>query len=907
MVSVVVLLVTACKPTRDRWINRKWHTLTGHYNVYFNGEVKFNEAVEAFEKGVQNDFSRVLPVFITPDEGAAKGLSAPMDEVIKKTSKSIQLHTVGTYTDDSYLLMGKARFYKGDFYAALETFQYINSKYPQSDLNKEAKAWIARCYDGLKKTGEAEAVIGLLISEVAPMSFAGKKKIPEKLQVKIEKLTKAQRAFVYATAADIFLKQEKYVQACEKLKVALANTTDKPHKIRYNYILGQLYLIQDSVAEAKACFTKVTRLLAPYDFEFNANLNLTRTYDPEDKKEVKQVKRNLRRMLKDDKNEGLYDQVYYELARVEQRDNDLPNATKHYQMAIAKGGKNQAQKAQSYLALGDIYLAKPDYRLGQAYYDSAASVIPKEHKDYQRVQDKKNVLSELISNLLVIDAEDSLQRLSKLSKTELEQRIDGWILAAKLKQEQDAKNEQTRKEQEEQAKLNKPVAGTNPTALPGLLGGSGEQGQWYFYNTSVMNSGQQEFFSQRKWGRRENEDFWRIAAKEKSKSPNQGNPEPGKTLRDSTAQGEKGTSGAPDKGGEEEITKPAVSDDRAEWAKNIPYTAAEKQKSNDRIQEAYYNLGAIYSEKLKDNKEAAASYNSLLNRFPGNQYEPEVLYNLYKIYMTLSETGKANEVREELLKKYPESSYALILQNKAVQTAESSTNREIVKAYENLYHMYESGNYTAVKQGKADVDKKYSGNAMQAKFDLLYAYAVGKSDSVGAFKNELLEITKAYPKTDVAERAQSILDAINNPRKSGGIDSAELNKPEFTLMNDAPHYYVFATKAEKFDMNDLLQRIISYNDEYHQLESLRANTLLSAEGYQLMYVREFPKLEQAVKYMNGLNVTTFYKAYLPANVTYVQFAIPTEVFKKVMKEKKIDAYNAYFSEQLPNLIKQVKP
>lgn len=902
-----MLWVTACKPTRDRWINRKWHTLTGHYNVYFNGEVKFNEAVEAFEKGVQNDFSRVLPVFITPDEGAAKGLAAPMDEVIKKTSKSIQLHTVGAYTDNSFLLMGKARFYKGDFYAALETFQYINSKYPQSDLNKEAKAWIARCYDGLKKAGEAEAVMGLLISEVAPMSFAGKKKIPEKLQVKIEKLTKAQRAFVYATAADIFLKQEKYVQACEKLKIALANTTDKPHKIRYNYILGQLYLIQDSVEEAKACFTKVTRLLAPYDFEFNANLNLTRTYNPDDKREVKQVKRNLRRMLRDDKNEGLYDQVYYELARVEQRDNDLPNAIKHYQLSVAKGGKNQAQKAQSYLALGDIYLAKPDYRLGQAYYDSAAAVIPKEHKDYQRVQDKKTVLSELISNLLVIDTEDSLQRLSKLSKSELEQRIDGWILAAKLKQEQDAKNELARKEQEEQAKLNKPIGGANPTALPGLLAGSGEQGQWYFYNASVMNSGQQEFFSQRKWGRRENEDFWRIAAKEKPRNTALGNNEASKNGRDTLANKDKGQASLPDKDTQEESAKPVVSDDRAEWAKNIPYSAAEKQKSNERIQEAYYNLGAIYSEKLKDNKEATASYNSLLNRFPGNEYEPEVLYQLYKLYTDVSENNKANDVRAELIKKYPESSYALILQNKAVQTSESTANKEIVKAYENLYQLYESGNYTAVKQGKAEVDRKFSGNAMQAKFDLLYAYAVGKSDSIGAFKNELSEITKAYPKTDVAERAQAILDAINNPRKSGAVDSSELNKPEFTLMHDVPHYYVFATKAEKFDMNDLLQRIISYNDEYHQLETLRANTLLTAEGYQLMYVREFPKLEQAVKYINGLNITTFYKAYLPANVTFVQFAIPTDVFKKVMKEKKIDAYNTYFSAQLPALLKQVKP
>jgi hypothetical protein len=108
-------------------------------------------------------------------------------------------------------------------------------------------------------------------------------------------------------------------------------------------------------------------------------------------------------------------------------------------------------------------------------------------------------------------------------------------------------------------------------------------------------------------------------------------------------------------------------------------------------------------------------------------------------------------------------------------------------------------------------------------------------------------------------------------------------------------------------MNELLQKIINYNDEYHQLDALRANTLLSSDGYQLLYVREFPKLENAVKYMDGLNLTTFYKAYLPANTAFYHFAIPVDTFKKMMKEKKVEAYNKFFAEQLPTLLKQIKP
>jgi TolA-binding protein len=900
---VLLILVISCNPTRDRWLNRKWHTLTGHYNVYFNGEIKFDEAIQTYEMGVQNDFNKILPILITPDEGASKGLTPSMDEVIKKASKSIQMHMVGRYTDDSYYLMAKAQFYKRDFFAALEGFQYINSKYPNTDLTKVTTAWIARCYDGLNKHGEAEAVMGLLISEIDPIKFAGKKKVPEKFILKTQKLTKQQKVFIYATAADIYLKQEKYNLAADRLKVALTNASIKNEKIRYNYILGQLYLLQDSIKQAKQCFVNVTKLLAPYDFEFNANLNLTRTYNPKNKKEVNQVKRNLKRMLRDDKNDGMFDQVYFELAKVEHRANEIPNAIKHYQLSISKSTKNATQKTLSYLALGDIYLSMPNYRMGQAYYDSAANVIPADNKDYKKVQDKKNVLSELISNILIIETEDSLQSLSKLSKAELEKKVDSWINAAKLKAIQDAKNALVQKEIEKQAELNKPIGGG--PALPNL---GVEQGQWYFYNPSIKATGEQEFFSVRKWGRRENEDFWRIAAKEKVKDQN-ANSADSAMVKDSSMVskpkvGEKSPDGFKDD--KKEIEKVSVSEERATWVKNVPYGAVEIEKSNEKIKEAYYNLGNIYEEKINDPKEAIASFTKLNKRFPASDYEPEALYRLFKLYNNIKQSDKAENVKSELINKYSDSKYALILLNKTVVSAENSTNKEILKTYEGIYQMYLDGNYMAVKQAKLEADKKYSGNAMQAKFDFIYALAVGKTDSIGAFKLELLEIIKAYPKTDVSERAQDILNLINNPT-SASAKPEDLNKPEFALDTEGANYYVFATKTEKYDMNDLLQKIINYNEEYYQLETLRANTLISNDGYQILYVREFNKLTPAVQYLNGFNTIGFYKNNVPSNVSFIQFVISTDLFKKMLKEKKIEAYNTYFSEQLPTLLKQIKP
>ncbi|MFN9520487.1 MAG: hypothetical protein ACK574_12285, partial [Bacteroidota bacterium] len=71
----------SCSPTRDRRINRAWHSLTGHYNVYFNGEQKMIEARQTLAGSHPNDFTKVLDVFPYGDDNSAKGVSGVMDEI----------------------------------------------------------------------------------------------------------------------------------------------------------------------------------------------------------------------------------------------------------------------------------------------------------------------------------------------------------------------------------------------------------------------------------------------------------------------------------------------------------------------------------------------------------------------------------------------------------------------------------------------------------------------------------------------------------------------------------------------------------------------------------------------------------------------------------------------------------
>jgi tetratricopeptide (TPR) repeat protein len=888
-VCIALVLITAwsCSPTRERKINRWWHTLTGHYNVYFNGEQKLLEATQALEAGHSNDFTRILDIFPYGDEAAAKGVTPQLDEVLKKTSKSIQEHTVGNYTDDSYALMGKAHFFKQDYFAAIESFQYVNSRYKDKGLKPIATTWIAKSYMGLKKPDEAEAIISNNISEFGPKMSKGK---PVKLTLKeriFKPYPKEYNKELYTTAADIAIKQKKYSTAAQLLSKALEYTTRKNEKIRYSYILGQLYLQIDSISLANKYFTKVLGMNAPYEFEFNASINVARAYDPRNKYAVKKVRRSLKRMLKDDKNDGLYDQIHYELAKLEYKQNNIAEALKQYKLSVAKSTTNKNQKGLSYLALGNVYLNMPNYRLAQAYYDSTAGVLSKDYKDYAAIMLKKDLLSELISHLVVIETEDSLQRIAKLSTEQIEKKIDTWIIAQKLDRERKETEEKMRKEQEKNA---------GQSGVPALAQGvDGGSGQWYFYNRNTVITGQAEFFSMKKWGKRKNEDFWRLSQK-----PKEVNMDDVVVTPDGKIE-----AGNPafaieedDKSSISKDTAAARIELRKEWIKDVPFTESALQKSNARIQSAFFEIGILYDEKLLDYKEAILSFEILMDRFPKSNVEPEVMYRLHKLYLNVNDAAKSAYYRAQLIAKYPESAFALILQNKTIASAETDNNTEVVSAYEKMYAAFQAENYNSVLQQYLDVQKQFPGNALRAKFDLLNTLAIGKTKSLQEFESELNLLIKDYPDTDIAQYAQSVISLINKKEEPVSEQPKKpLRGSEFTFDEDAKYYYVFAVKndkGEKFDNNEALMVFNRYNEEFESTENYRVNSILTNDGYQVIYITQITGLNKSMKYLKDVEMMDIIKQQLKYKGEYLQFVITVASFKKMLREQKTDTYYETF-------------
>jgi outer membrane protein assembly factor BamD (BamD/ComL family) len=205
------------------------------------------------------------------------------------------------------------------------------------------------------------------------------------------------------------------------------------------------------------------------------------------------------------------------------------------------------------------------------------------------------------------------------------------------------------------------------------------------------------------------------------------------------------------------------------------------------IIEALHNLGKIYYEKLKENKDALKYLSELEKRFPANEYEPEAYYYLYKIHIDSKEKTKSDKNKSDLISQYPNHPYALLIQGKPLKTEDNDANKSLVQYYENTYANFTAGNYNEVKRLKIEADKKFPGNNMRAKFDYLNTLAIGKTESLENFKLALKNITKEYKETDVAKASQATLDLLNKKEKMvaavGGDTSCSLLRVMITCLN----------------------------------------------------------------------------------------------------------------------------
>ena len=253
----------------------------------------------------------------------------------------------------------------------------------------------------------------------------------------------------------------------------------------------------------------------------------------------------------------------------------------------------------------------------------------------------------------IVMLQDSLQRLSAKSPEERLKSIQAYIAQKELEEKLAAEKEEKMQLRREE---NQAMAGQ---AGPQIIGGN-LQGAWYFYNPSLVRSGQTEF--QSRWGRRKLEDNWRRANKTAV------------LFEEDVAAAQDSVDVVPsdsillDENGNplEKVALQQEGDIPDEknpefYLRQIPETEEQIEHSNLLWSEALFSMGKIYKDKLEDYSLSLKTFDEYMERFANYELVPEALYQSYLISMKLGQKAEAEQYRMRLIENYPDVQYAELL------------------------------------------------------------------------------------------------------------------------------------------------------------------------------------------------------------------------------------------------------
>jgi len=108
-------LLAACSSEKDTLVSKTYHNITAHYNAYFYANLRLTEVKDAIESSFQPNYNRILDVFTPVDTTIVSSNQEKLEDAIKKAATAIQFHKNSDWVDDSYVLIGKVKFYQGKF------------------------------------------------------------------------------------------------------------------------------------------------------------------------------------------------------------------------------------------------------------------------------------------------------------------------------------------------------------------------------------------------------------------------------------------------------------------------------------------------------------------------------------------------------------------------------------------------------------------------------------------------------------------------------------------------------------------------------------------------------------------------------------------------------------------------
>ncbi len=912
------------KKKREAWSNekmlkKKWsaprraiqNTFT-RYNYYFNADNKMDEALRNMQRTRKENYDSLLALFPFDPNRDSTMLAADMDSIIQKTSIGIQIHDPRTkWSDDLYLLMGQAYYYKGDYKNAAITFKYIVSirrmleeqkrkrkKNPSRrtttdrtpsvaaeekknvlafiqhrTAHNEGLLWLIRTYAQSEQPDQAESVIELLASDP---------KFPKHLQGRLA----LEKSFLY-------LKEGNTQGASEQLAVVADDRhTGKWLRMRAAYINGQLLQQEGNYPDAAGHFRDVIALHPNIEMDFYSRKHLAYSlmYAGGDQDEAVA---SLKTMLKDGKYLPYYEQIYFVLGRLAANSNNTTDAVTYLQKSIDAPKSTSRQKAVSFATLGDIHYKTGNYTGAKLAYDSAAYLAASAQGEplVDLAVRRSQSLDKITVPLQTIYTQDSLLLLASLSEREQRQVIRRYI----------RRLEQERNDSIFRAENAMPGFGETSSS------GNSNYGNWYFSNTTLMQQGMNDF--KRKWGNRKLADNWRRSAAS-------GFVAGGNDFSD-IQDPEKENIDLDEKGLPTEESLLAA----------IPSSPERQEAARELIQRAYADLGNAYINQLEDYTRATAAMDTLDKRYPGHPHQAELLYMRYMVALKQDRLSDAQLYSTRLQDEYPGSKFAGMVKP-AGDPLEADNDVPVAVFYDNTYDLLRQRQFTEVIQRAGRGKRLYNNQRYNPGFTIMEASALAGAADFDQADTIISAFIKEQPSDSLLSWAQTIKEYITRNRpapdtlqadslKAAGTDTlssgrnlrdmndslaagrdikgkAEDNIPEtYTYNPREPHYFLFIFPRMETKVMGIRAALTDFNNLQFSDQNLTINLEILKDQRGAVIVQEFGTSVQARNYIRQLKAKPqIFRDY--TDDEYQLLIISSKNYRKLIFDKDIDQYQEFY-------------
>ncbi len=472
-------------------IRRAFQNTVSNYNYLFNAKEELNNLIENERNNYEDDPSDLISFYdYSLDQLSKKSI----DSIIYRCNANIILHDLrNNRVDDSYFLLAKAYFYHNNLDTAESILQFINQAFfdqknedlfligsnlnPTSgisnvenerffenkNIRNESLVWLSRIYNEMGENDKALSLLNLLETD---------KNFPKRLY-----------NFLNENIAYTYYKTENYEKCIDYLLKALPNAIDQKAKIRWFYLLAQLYEKIEQPANSIIWYKKVADYSNNPKMKVYSIINLIKI----EYANIESIKTELLKLIKNEKFIPYLPTIYLEAAKLAIKLNENESAKNWLIQSINNNPSYDTEKQNALLLLGNLTYNLDNYLLSKISYDSVI-YVNKVHKDYNKILLRKQFLNNISQNQISLSIEDSLQYLYESNIKDYDsfiKRYNRYIIDI------------TQTFQNKKSSITEENSNTQPL----------DYNTFYFNSINTIETGKKDFI--KKWGNRPNVDNWR--------------------------------------------------------------------------------------------------------------------------------------------------------------------------------------------------------------------------------------------------------------------------------------------------------------------------------------------------------------------------------------------------------------